>query len=292
MNVAPNLEATIPEAMEGETYGKSAKLARASGSTGAGSQVSGVHGVTKNEILPGLAITASRLSSAACTNDPSEQQPSLKELGSPTSRLSILVEICPEEAPFVSRQSRAPLYDSCAAGHASALRDLYLAQAPRLYGLALRVTDDAGLAADAVHDAFVQIWKNAGKFDANAGDARAWFTGIVRYRALDIKRLRAREKLVSEVPERENDAADPLEELLRSDEAAVLHVWLNLLTPQFRKMLVAVYFNDLSQNEIAAKYGMPIGTIKSSIRRALLRLKTLSYTSDGNVVPERVRVHS
>ena len=289
--------------MEGETYGKSAKLARASGSTGAGSQVSGVHGVTKNEILPGLAITASRLSSAACTNDPSEQQPSLKELGSPTSRLSILVEICPEEAPFVSRQSRAPLYDvqnvesarllaSCAAGDASALRDLYLAQAPRLYGLALRVTDDAGLAADAVHDAFVQIWKNAGKFDANAGDARAWFTGIVRYRALDIKRLRAREKLVSEVPERENDAADPLEELLRSDEAAVLHVWLNLLTPQFRKMLVAVYFNDLSQNEIAAKYGMPIGTIKSSIRRALLRLKTLSYTSDGNVVPERVRVHS
>lgn len=87
----------------------------------------------------------------------------------------------------------AVLLCRCAAGDSSALHELYIAQASRLHGLAIRITNDPELAADAVHDTFVQVWKRAARFDPKRGNVDAWLTGIVRYRALDIRKSRSRE---------------------------------------------------------------------------------------------------
>ena len=78
-------------------------------------------------------------------------------------------------------------------GDRRAFDALYLRLSGRLHAVALRMLRDADLAEDAVHDAFVQIWRNAGRYDRARGEVTAWAIGILRYRALDLLRRRGRE---------------------------------------------------------------------------------------------------
>ena len=146
-------------------------------------------------------------------------------------------------------------------------------EAARLHGLAMRITGDPDLAADAVHDTFVQVWKHADKFKPELGTAGSWLTGIVRYRALDIRQGRAREWLRSDLPDKEDDAPDALACLIETAEAEALSRCLALLEPKRRQMIISAYVDGLTQIEIARKYGVPIGTVKCWIRRALAQLK-------------------
>ena len=167
----------------------------------------------------------------------------------------------------------ATLLARCAARDSSALQDLYITQASHLHGLAIRITGDTDLAADAVHDTFLQVWKLAAQFDPERGNAGAWLTGIVRYRALDIRRPRARERLLPDLPDREDESPDSLAHLITIAEAEALHRCLALLEPDRRQMLVSAYVDDDTREEIARRYEVPVGTIKSWIRRDLARLK-------------------
>lgn len=161
----------------------------------------------------------------------------------------------------------------CASGDRSAFRTLYDAQSARLYGLALRITRDPGLAADATHDAFVQVWNQAVRFDPTKGAGGAWLTSIVRYRALDITRRRVREKPGYEPPEQEDESPDALSQLVSSAEGAALRLCLEALEPDRRALLMSAYADGLSHSELAEKTGTPLGTIKSWIRRSLASLK-------------------
>ncbi|HEX3984681.1 MAG TPA: sigma-70 family RNA polymerase sigma factor [Acidisoma sp.] len=165
------------------------------------------------------------------------------------------------------------LLQRCATGDRSAFRSLYDAQSPRLHGLALRITRDPALAADATHDAFVQVWNQAVRFDPARGAAAAWLTGIVRYRALDITRRRVREQPGFEAPEQADETPDALSQLVSSDEGAALHRCLEELEPERRTLLVQAFTDGLSHSDIAEKTGTPLGTIKSWIRRSLASLK-------------------
>jgi RNA polymerase sigma-70 factor, ECF subfamily len=161
----------------------------------------------------------------------------------------------------------------CASGDRAAFRSLYDAQSARLHGLALRITRDPGLAADATHDAFVQVWNQAVRFDPARGAAGAWLTSIVRYRALDIIRRRVREKPGYEPPEQMDETPDPLAQLVTSAEGAALRDCLEGLEPDRRTLLMQAYTDGLSHSELAEKTGTPLGTIKSWIRRSLASLK-------------------
>jgi RNA polymerase sigma-70 factor, ECF subfamily len=161
----------------------------------------------------------------------------------------------------------------CASGDAAAFRSLYSAQSGRMHGLALRITRDPALAADAMHDAFVQVWKQAVQFDPERGAAGAWLTSIVRYRALDITRRRVREQPGYEPPEQEDDAPDALAQLVSSTEGAALRRCMEELEPDRRALLISAYTDGLSHSELAEKSGNPLGTIKSWIRRSLATLK-------------------
>ena len=165
------------------------------------------------------------------------------------------------------------LLTRCAAGDRAAFRALYDNQSARLHGLALRITRDPGLAADAAHDAFVQVWNQAVRFDPERGAAGAWLTSIVRYRALDITRRRVREKPGYEPPEQEDESPDALAQLVTSAEGAALRQCLEELDPDRRRLLMQAYADGLSHSELAEKTGTPLGTIKSWIRRSLASLK-------------------
>lgn len=165
------------------------------------------------------------------------------------------------------------LLHRCAGGDRAAFRMLYDRWGNRLYGIALRITREAALAADATQDAFVQIWQQAHRFDPNRGSTETWLVGIVRYRALDIVRRRAREIPGHEAEEREDDAPDALARLVSSAEGAALHRCLGELEEDRRRLVVMAFVDGLSHSELAERMSVPLGTVKSWIRRSLISLR-------------------
>lgn len=167
----------------------------------------------------------------------------------------------------------AALLRGCAAGDRGAFRQLYDLWSARLHGIALRITRQPSLAADATHDAFVQVWQQAARFDAGRGSAEAWLVSIVRYRALDIVRRRAREVAGYEPPEQPDETPDALARLVGTAEGAALRHCLDQLDPERRRVIVLAYVEGLSHGRLAERTGMPLGTVKSWIRRGLSSLR-------------------
>ncbi len=162
---------------------------------------------------------------------------------------------------------------ACAGKDAGAFRRLYDLWSPRLHGTALRITRQPSLAADATHDAFVQIWQQAARFDPARGSAESWLVSLVRYRALDIARRRAREVGGYEPPEQADESPDALARLMESAEGAALRVCLDRLDEERRQVIRLAFVDGLSHSDLAGRLGQPLGTIKSWIRRALAALR-------------------
>ena len=168
----------------------------------------------------------------------------------------------------------AVLLHRCGNGDRAAFRALYDRWSRRLHGIAFRITRQSSLAADATHDAFVQIWREAHRFDPERGTAEAFLISLVRYRALDIVRRRGREVLGFEPPEEsEDESPDALSRMVASSEGAALHRCMQRLEPDRRRMVALAFVNGLSHSELAETLRVPLGTVKSTIRRSLLSLR-------------------
>jgi len=167
------------------------------------------------------------------------------------------------------------LIEAAARGSRAALKRLYELESRRLYGIALRITRRPELAADALQDAFVQIWQNAATFTAERGEAAAWLAGIVRYRALDAVRRAGREVL-SDDPAL-GDRAEQPDVLERLDDAraqGALKRCLEGLEQNQRRCIVLAFVDGFSHAEIAARLPAPLGSVKSWVRRGLLSLRS------------------
>jgi RNA polymerase sigma-70 factor (ECF subfamily) len=162
---------------------------------------------------------------------------------------------------------------SCGRGDRAAFRSLYDRWSPRLHGIALRITRQPALAADATHDTFVLVWQQAHRFDQSRGSAEAFLISLVRYRALDIVRRHSREIPGYEADERPDDSPDALAQLVGSAEGAALHRCLGLLDAERRRLVVMAFVDGLSHSELAENLRVPLGTVKSWIRRSLLALR-------------------
>ena len=161
----------------------------------------------------------------------------------------------------------------CAQADGAAFRQLYEMESPRLYGVALRITRQPALAADAVHDAMLQVWRNAARFDPARGNARTWLLSLVRYRALDAVARVGREVLGAEPPEVADTDPDPLDRLLATHEGAALHRCLQQVEADRRELVRLAFIEGLTHTEVAARVGQPLGTVKSTIRRVLATLR-------------------
>jgi RNA polymerase sigma-70 factor, ECF subfamily len=167
----------------------------------------------------------------------------------------------------------ALLIERCGTGDRDAFRALYDAEAARLYGIALRITRQPTLAADAVHDALLQVWQRAARFDVARGSPEAWLTGVVRFRAIDVVRKQGREVTGIALPEQEDDAPGPLDALLTTRDGAALHRCMETLDAAQRRAILLAFVDGFSHSEIAARIAAPLGTVKSWVRRGLLALK-------------------
>ena len=140
--------------------------------------------------------------------------------------------------------------------------------------MALRITRQPALASDAVHDALLQVWRNAARFDPARGTARAWLLSLVRYRALDLVGRTGREVLGADVPEQADPDPSALDRLQTTQEGRALHDCLQTIEPERRYLVVLAFVEGLTHTEVAARAGQPLGTVKSAIRRALLALRS------------------
>lgn len=169
--------------------------------------------------------------------------------------------------------SLATLIAAVATGDNAAFRRIYDLRASRLYGIAFRITRQQPLAADAVQDAFLELWRNASRFDAQLGNPDVWLASLVRYRALDMIRRRVREVSDEGLPETIDEEPDALARMEASGAAASLHQCLDTLEPERRKLLSLAFLDGLSHSELATRLGMPIGSVKTRIRRGLQLLR-------------------
>ncbi len=167
----------------------------------------------------------------------------------------------------------AALLHRIGGGDRAAFRALYDRWGARLHGIAFRITRQGSLAADATHDAFVQVWRDAHRFDPARGSAEAFLVSLVRYRAIDIVRRRAREVPGVMAEDRADEAPGALAELVGSAESAALRRCLGLLEAERRRLMVMAFVDGLSHSELAERLRMPLGTVKSWIRRSLLALR-------------------
>ena len=164
---------------------------------------------------------------------------------------------------------------ACARGDHAALRTIYDSEAARMIGVAMGIVKRRSLAEDAVHDTFVQIWRAAGTFDPERGHGRTWIYAILRHRALALLRQEKRidfssEPIADELPS-EEDGPEAI--VARLSEASALRRCLERLAPERRAAIILAYMHGLSHGELAGKLDLPLGTVKSWLRRSLLTLK-------------------
>lgn len=159
----------------------------------------------------------------------------------------------------------------------SAFEELYDRHSRLVYGLVLRILQQATTAEEVVQDVFLQLWRNAAQYDASRGPFVPWLLTLARNRALDHLRLkserqRRREDQVEELPPVVTipDFEGALDEQRRATRVRELMTSLN---PQQKRAIELAYFEGLSHSEIAGTLQEPLGTVKSWIRNGLLRLK-------------------
>ncbi len=172
-----------------------------------------------------------------------------------------------------SGTNAADLLARCARQDKQAFRRLYEVQSARLYGIALRITRQPALASDAVHDALLQVWRNAAQFDPARGNADGWLLSLVRYRALDIARRHGREVSGMDIPERVDTDPDALDRLVAASDGVALRRCLGEMESGRRSLVTMAFVDGLTQTEVADRVSQPLGTVKSSIRRALRALR-------------------
>lgn len=161
----------------------------------------------------------------------------------------------------------------------AALAALYEAMVGRVYGLSLRITRQVQMAEEAAEDTFWQVWRQAPRFDPARGSAVAWIMTIARSRALDALRRREPAECVADTDDLAEAGGegegDPQDLLCAVQQGTRLHAALDRLDPLPRQLVALAFFRGLSHEEIAVHTGLPLGTVKSHIRRALGRLREL-----------------
>ncbi len=172
------------------------------------------------------------------------------------------------EAGEMFEESSAVLMGRIAQGDQQALGTLYDRFAGLVNGLALRVLHDPAEAEDVVQTVFIQIWRQADRYDPSRGVPEAWITVLARTRALDQLRRRThrREILTADQGPRSAEAPPWAEQIAL--RAALAH-----LPEMERRTIELAYYRGLSQTEIAEYLKTPVGTVKTRTRNGMIRLR-------------------
>ena len=163
-----------------------------------------------------------------------------------------------------------------ALGDRQAYRRLYDATSPKLFAVALRILRDESRAEDVLQDSFVNVWNGAAGYNSSLSAPMTWMVTIVRNRALDyIRRVDRRTIELDDdlAAVLESDAPTPADSAMRTQDAMALDRCLKRLDAGQRQAIAFAYFQGLTHSELAATMRIPIGTVKTWIRRGLEKMK-------------------
>ena len=161
-------------------------------------------------------------------------------------------------------------------GNERALESLYEATVGKLYALASAILRHAQDAEDVVCATYEQAWESAAQFDPGRASALGWLMMMCRSRALDqLRKRRLQTVTLTDVRSSETDetAAPPDDLLVLVQENSRVHEALATLSDERRRLVTLSFLRDLTHAEIAELTGMPLGTVKSHLRRALSQLR-------------------
>jgi len=163
----------------------------------------------------------------------------------------------------------------CALGDRAAFARLYEASRAKLFGVTLRIVRERPLAEEVLQDSFVSIWNHAADYAQAKSAAMTWMTAIVRNRSLDLLR-RPREEAdidAALTASLVDESASPQRETEARAKAHALTACLAELDAEQRQSIALAFFHGLSHSELAGHLRRPLGTVKTHIRRGLLKLK-------------------
>jgi RNA polymerase sigma-70 factor (ECF subfamily) len=162
------------------------------------------------------------------------------------------------------------------ARHTDAFEELYRRHSATVAAVASRLAPDRADADEATQHAFMMLWDRAASLDVRGGSVRPWLVTVGRNAALDRLR-RVRPTVATDATHERIPATDagPEETAMQRDVRRDIHHALDALDPEQRAVLELAYFGGLSQTEISAQTGVPLGTVKSRVRLAMRHLRRM-----------------
>ncbi len=173
--------------------------------------------------------------------------------------------------------AEAELVRAVARGDEQAFASLYDRYSHILLGLLLRILHSRSEAEDVLQEVFLQAWQKASDFDAERGRAFTWLVTLARSRAIDrLRSVESRDRTATRAAQETiEQVIHSDEEAIKSEEGQIVRGALAEIPEEQRRTLLLAYFEGLSQSEIAARLGEPLGTVKTRTRNGLMKLRDL-----------------
>lgn len=177
-------------------------------------------------------------------------------------------------------RSWSALVTQIADGNQDALTELYDSTNRIVYGLALRILGDSSSAEEILFEVYLQVWRTARNFDPSRGKVTSWLVSMTRSRAIDALRSRQARganvaRSIDELSNVQDLRSEPEGDSIQRSRAQVIRNSLAELPPDQRNAIELAYFSGLTHGEIAARTGLPLGTVKTRIRSGMGRLREL-----------------
>lgn len=160
-------------------------------------------------------------------------------------------------------------------GDHAAFQHLYECEAPRLFAIALRITGHQRLAGEVVTTTFLQIWRRAVRYSAQMGLPQGWLVALSRSHSIEMVARQQRDGAPFEIFNRNADFDAALVRLSATPEGARMGAALAQLEYPQRDMIVMAFLDGMPLADLAQKLRLPIGTVKSAIRRSLASLRAM-----------------
>ncbi|WP_061136430.1 sigma-70 family RNA polymerase sigma factor [Caballeronia fortuita] len=180
-----------------------------------------------------------------------------------------------DDADRLRRERTNRMLTHVAKGDENAFAELYRATSPRVFGVIVRMIYDRGEAEDLLQEVFATAWRRADTFDPERGSAITWLTTLARNRTIDRMRQHRDELLgESDAPEIADESPTPAVAAELNEERRRLERCLDRLEPQQKRVIREAFFTGATYGELAHRLAVPLGTMKSWIRRSLMQLKS------------------
>ncbi len=167
----------------------------------------------------------------------------------------------------------------------AAFEKLYDATVKRVFSLALRITQRKEMAEEVVGDVYLHVWQQASAYSSDRGKVISWLCILCRSRALDALRRDKqgirRDTISLDAAPDQVEMSEPVDLLHAVERGSAIHNALGMLNEQQRQLVALAYFRGFSHSEIAGFTDLPIGTVKTTLRRTTIKLKQLRSSDAG-----------